>query len=79
MVKIANVKSERNERLPVHRGYELVTRLDNLWNANTLAFDEYTAGEPEMSQQQLMNLILSLQKMRKECRVAIRELLTLRT
>jgi hypothetical protein len=77
MVVIQNAKSERNEKAPVHRGYQLVTRLDNLWNSSTLGFDEYTAGEPGMSQQQLANLVRSLKKMRKECRLAIRELLSM--
>jgi hypothetical protein len=72
-----NEKSEKPKE--THSAYKIVSRLEDSWDANLLFFGEDAAGKPEVSKAELNKIIGALKKLRKEFRLAIEELRTLRS
>jgi hypothetical protein len=78
MIEIENV-DKSDDAAEVHSAYKIVSRLADSWDANLLAFDAEAAGKTEISKAELNKIIRALKKLRKEFRLAIEELVKLRS
>jgi hypothetical protein len=69
-IKLPQLKSKPR----LDPAYEIVTRIDNLWNSRTLEYDSYLCGEPVMTTAKLERLVQTLKLMRSEAAAALTEL-----
>jgi hypothetical protein len=78
MIESKNI-DKSDDTAEVHSAYKIVSRLEDSWDANLLAFDAEAAGKTEISKAELNKIIRALKKLRKEFRHAIEELVKLRS
>jgi hypothetical protein len=62
------------EKQQLDAGYEIVTRINNLWNSKTMEFNSYLCGEPVMPTAKLERLVQALKLMHSEISAALTEL-----